>query len=163
MNYEIDSSFARIEHIVPLLHIVATTFIVAIQVAILYLVNFFTKHIDKNYNELFKYSQKIYKVFFILFFIIVVTGFLISNNGDFKYSDPMIRSVINTKYAIAFFVACNFSYIIYRFSLAKKAYKETNLDEMKEHLIIATKYFIVLDICILLLSIYLGVVIVGFR
>ncbi|WP_217907056.1 hypothetical protein [Campylobacter ureolyticus] len=101
--------------------------------------------------------------FFITFSVTVLTGFLLSQNGDFKFSDPMIESVINTKYAIAFLLLCNFSYIIYRFFLAKECYKKSDYDEMNEHLIIAVNYFIVLDIVLLLISTYLGVVIVSFK
>ena len=163
MSYEIDSSFARVEHIVPLFHIISAIFIIAGQIVLVCMVNFFMKYVDKNYSDLFKYIKKIVIVFLVILMSSILSGFLLSNGSDFKYSDPMIKSVINTKYAVVILLFCNLSYIIYRFLLAKKAYKETNLDEMKEHLIIAVNYFMVLDIFILLISVYLGVVIAGFK
>ncbi|NLK67514.1 MAG: hypothetical protein GX282_08585 [Campylobacteraceae bacterium] len=163
MSYEIDSSFARVEHILPLLHIISAIFIISSQVVLICLTRFFTFYVDKNYGELFKQIKRIVVVILTLLLLLVLTGFLLSNGDDFKYSDPMMQSVIHTKYAISILIFCNFGYVLYRFSLAKKACKDANLEEMKEHLIIAINYFVVLDIFILLISVYLGVVMAEFR
>lgn len=135
--------------------------LIAVQSLIICLSKFLTS--QKSYGAIFKSFKNLRVVFFITLAITITTGFLLSQDGDFKFSDPMIESVINTKYAIAFLIICNFSYVIHKFMLAKKCYKKADYEEMKEHLIIAVNYFIVLDIVLLLISIYLGVVIVSFK
>ncbi|MCR8699521.1 hypothetical protein [Campylobacter ureolyticus] len=145
----------------PFLHIVSIVVLITLQGLIICITRFL--NLEKNYSFIFKSCKNLAIAFFITFSVTVLTGFLLSQNGDFKFSDPMIESVINTKYAIAFLLLCNFSYIIYRFFLAKECYKKADYDEMNEHLIIAVNYFMILDIVLLLISTYLGVVIVSFK
>ena len=154
MNYEINASFARVDHILPFIHLTSTILLVSAQMALVMVTVFFSK---KIYADFFRYVKFTVISFFILLFIIVVSGYLLSNGGDFKFSDPMIEGIINTKFGLSLLIACNLLYITQRFYMAKKAYKNSDTDEMNEHIIIAVRYFIILDIVLLFIAVYLGV------
>ncbi|NLY04215.1 MAG: hypothetical protein GXZ15_05180 [Campylobacter sp.] len=159
MNVQINASFARIDHILPFLHISSTILLISAQISLLMITMLFLKRSPKTYGEFFRKVKNFMIVFFILLLVIILTGFLLSKGDDFKFSDPMIEGIINTKYAISILILCNFLYIFYKFDLAKKAFKKGEVDEMNEHIIIAAKYFIILNICLLFIAVYLGVAI----
>lgn len=158
MNYEINASFARVDHILPFLHITTLVFLVAVQISLILTTNFFIKKSYKINDEFFRCAKFVIMILFGLLFTMILTGFLLSNGSDFKFSDPMVEGIITTKYALCFLIMCNLSYIVYRFYLAKKAYISGENDEMIEHIIIAVRYFVVLDVILLFIGVYLGVV-----
>lgn len=158
----LDASFAKVEHILPFLHITSLILLISVQLSLVVVTNFFIKGTYKINGEFFRQIRVVLALLFGLLFAMVLTGYLLSGGGDFKFSDPMVEGIINTKYALSFLITCNMLYIGYRFYLAKKAYKASEIDEMTEHIIIATRYFVVLDVMLLFIGIYLGIVIRSF-
>ncbi|QKF65016.1 hypothetical protein [Campylobacter corcagiensis] len=158
----IDASFARVEHILPFLHLTSLILLMSVQLSLVMVTNFFIKKTYKVSAEFFRQIKVVLALLFGLLFAMVMTGYFLSLGGDFKFSDPMVGGIINTKYALTFLITCNMIYVGYRFYLAKKAYKASQIDEMIEHIIIATRYFVILDVILLFIGVYLGIVIRSF-
>ena len=122
----------------------------------------------KNDMEAFGYDSAIKKfikyeiTFLITLSIIAVSGFFLSSKNDYKFADPMVLAVITTLWVCVAFILVNFAYMHYKMVLLKKALKSQSDIEVKEHLIIITKYFIPLNIAISLICVYLGVTISEF-
>ncbi|PSM51888.1 putative membrane protein [Campylobacter blaseri] len=163
MNYEIDGAFAKSEQILPFLNDVFIICFITVNIMFVFTTRLCFKTEQENYKALFKF-YRLYKIYFIVLFLCVIfSDYILSQSGDFKFSDPMILATINTKFVIYLFVLCNFIYISSKINIARKFYQENNIEETKENLIIASHYFGVLNIALLFFIIYLKVVIGEFK
>ena len=53
---------------------------------------------DVKFTEILRYMKR-YEQFFALFLVIVcVSGFFLADGGGFKFSDPMVKGAISTKW-----------------------------------------------------------------
>ncbi|MSN97069.1 hypothetical protein F1B92_07835 [Campylobacter sp. FMV-PI01] len=159
----LDASFFKFEQIFPFFHLIFVITLISTQVVLILATNHFLKNGLTKYEQLFKILKTGEIIFFTTLFFIILTGIVLANGDSFKFSDPMIEGAIHTKFALSIFCLCNFLYIHYRLKLAQKAYKISEFDEVNEHLIVAIRYFIVLDICIILIAMYLGIVVGKFK
>ncbi|CZE47009.1 hypothetical protein [Campylobacter geochelonis] len=163
MNQEINAAFAKAEQILPFLHIIFAMSIVSIQVVLLIGSRYFLKNFSDDYKMVLSFCKKFEISFIILFMLLVLSGFIMSKNGDFKFSDPMVEGILNTKFILSGFILLNFGYIYYKLMMIRKNIEKNEVEEVYDNLVIATKYFTSLNIGLCVIGIYLGVVIVEFR
>lgn len=156
--------FAKISHILPLIHIIAVIFFINSQICCINIVRIYRKsddicgNCDKIKTQFYKYERS----FLIYFAVIIISGYFISMGSDYKFADPMVTGIITTLWIAVLFILVNFVYVHYKILSFKKAVFNQNEIEANEHLIIILKYFIPLNIVISLICVYLGVTISEF-
>lgn len=152
---EINSSFARAEQVLPLLHIFSAILLISAQFCAIFCIRFYEKFsisIDKILNFIAFYE----KIFFILFGCLALSGIFMSRNS---FIDPMINAIFVTKWVCAIFIFINFIYMHYEILLLKKALQNGDNNQNSDFLAIITKYFTPLNIVVCFICVYLGFVI----
>lgn len=162
--YQATGAFARIDQILPLIHILSSIFFIAIQVACFSTIrSYMDKTMQhKEFQKIIEIFKNYEKKFIFLIVISSLSGFVISQIGHFKFADPMIEGVIATKLAIAAFIMLNFVYMHYKMYQLKISLEKDEIMEANEYLIIVIRYFLTLNIVISSIAVYLGIAIKGF-
>ncbi|MCI6988459.1 MAG: hypothetical protein MR902_02670 [Campylobacter sp.] len=157
-------SFIKVEQILPFFHIFLVTIFISIHFCLISILLVFLKF--PNTKRSLKFLLKIFSAFIIscavLFTLIILSGAVLSMRESFEYSYPMIEGILVTKVILSFFILINFGYIIYRFYRLKNSILKNELDEIDEHIIIASKYFLPLNIAMSVLTMFLSVSMKGF-
>ncbi|MBP3225289.1 MAG: hypothetical protein J6M14_08295 [Campylobacter sp.] len=157
---ELETSFARSDQILPLIHILGAICFICAHVCIIMLIRIFSDKTDitnSNFEKIKFYLSRFNLFFGSFFLIIIVSGFFLSIGNNFKFADPMINAVIVTLWVLAVFILINFGYVYFKFYSFKKALLAGDKFEASEHLIIITKYFVPLNVAVSVLCTYLCV------
>lgn len=154
---EVNSSFASLSQILPLLHTLSAIFLISAQFCAIVAIKIESK--NRNFDQIYKIFPKFEILFGVFLAFGVLCGFCMNFSDEVKFIDPMIKAIIVTKSMIAILLLINFCYIHYQLNLVKKSENES---EMKDYLIIISNYFLPLNIAFSVILVYLGVVIKGF-
>lgn len=160
-----DSSFARLEQILPFFHISVAILFVALQLTIVAFTMLFLAKEDEN-KGFFEFVITKFKLFFalkfILIFAICISGIILASADDFKTQDPMLKAIIATKWALSVFITLNIFYMIYKFNLAIKALRNSDFISVRENFVLIAYYFTPLNIVLSFVGTYLGIAFRGF-
>lgn len=157
-------AFAKIEHILPFLHICLSIFLISIQVSTSLLLIFFLKidNTKKSIKLIFKFLKFFNITVIFILSGVAISGFFLSGQNFTKFSDPLVDGVVLTKYTLGLFVLINFLYILYQTKLMKNSILNNDLEQIEDRSIIISNYFLPLNIVVCLIAVYLGIVIKGF-
>lgn len=162
---EFNIAFAKASHIIPFLHIAATIAFVGFQAAFWFMSKFFMKDIANNHKRYVMVISALKRIGCVVYpalIIIAITG-SITNVYEFsKIADPMLNTILATKWALFCFLLINLIYITYRLKKAIKSMEKGEYIELHENLIVVIYYFIPLNIVVALFAAYLGVAYRGF-
>ncbi|WP_454991762.1 3-isopropylmalate dehydratase, partial [Campylobacter rectus] len=89
--------------------------------------------------------------------VIGVTGTMLGKQNAIKNADPMLNTILTTKWAVWGFLLLNVVYVTYRLSKTSKSLQNSDYVELHENLIVTVYYFIPLNIAFALFAAYLGV------
>ncbi len=153
-----NGSFARIEHIWPLIYELSLTFLVAIFVVLMLYPKYFLPTTNSDVCEkIFKEYKKIEILVIILLVLLSVSSYFFALYDEkVLIKDPMIEAIIATKWVLITYIIVNFSYMHYKFLQSKKSFKIKNFLEVCENLAIIS-YFSILNIVVCILIIYLNI------
>lgn len=163
MEYNI--AFARLEYLLPFLHILATIIYAG---ALLGLTLVGRKLLINESKERFFILLSLFKSFsFIvlgsLFLILVSAGLLLLDYQRVsEVTDPMAEAILATKAALWIFLLLNTIYTIYHYKKAVRAFDSKDMIQTHESLILIVYYFIPLNLLIIIVAGYLGISYRGF-
>lgn len=157
MYYNI--AFARLEQLLPFLHVVFVIMFVSIQTSICLLGRHAIKKNSKSdYAILLSMiKSKTPFVFIALFGVICIGGIMTwSYKKSIDISDPMAEALLATKIALWVFIMLNCIYMLYHSKKAYKFFIKNDLIQTNESLVLIVYYFIPLNLIISILAVYLG-------
>lgn len=156
----IDIAFAKIENLVPFLHILGVAILLGTNINAWLLARFVFKRIvvsEDNIGFIFASINRLAAILISSMLLIFISGAILIENNVIKMSDPMLEAIIGTKIAVFLFVSINTAYMGFRYKKAIDAKKDQDFLEARENLVIILRYFIPLNIICLCFSIFLGI------
>ena len=162
---EFNIAFAKLSHIVPFLHIVASVVFIGFQACFLYMAKFFMKDIANNHKRYILIISALKRLGYALYAslaAIAITGVFMGDDNYSKIADPMLNTILATKWTTFCFLLINLIYTTYRLNKAIKSINKGEYIELHENLIVVIYYFIPLNVVVALFATYLGVAYRGF-
>ena len=163
---EFNIAFAKLSHAIPFLHITATIIFIGFQASFWFMAKFFMKDITGNRKRFVLVISALKRMGCATYpslAVIAITGVLAMDTNDFsKSADPMLNTILATKWTIFCFLLINLIYVRYKIKKAIKSMRKGDYIELHENLIVVIYYFIPLNVVVALLAVYLGVAYRGF-
>jgi 3-isopropylmalate dehydratase small subunit len=157
---EFNIAFAQTNHVLPFLHLTAIIVFIGFQSHFWLVAKFFIKDVDdeiSKYERLLNMMKRLAYATYSSLIVIALTGRALSDRDYFKAADPMLSTIIATKWCLFGFLLLNLLYSTYRLYQAKKSIEKGEYIELRENLIVIIYYFIPLNIAFALLATYLGI------
>ncbi|MGP1484715.1 MAG: 3-isopropylmalate dehydratase [Campylobacter sp.] len=156
---EFDIAFVKTSHFLPFAHIISVIVFVGFQAHFWLMAKFFIDGSSqkREYELIITMARRLCLVIYLSLFVIAITGALLRVQDVIKIADPMMDTILTTKWALFGFLLTNIVYTTYRFRKALKSIKNAQYIELHENLIVIIYYFIPLNIAFSLLAVYLGV------
>lgn len=157
---EFNIAFARSSHILPFLHFIALTVFIGFQAHFLLVAKFFMKDIEGNilkYQYFIEMFKRLGYAVYASLIILAITGTMLGDSDISKIADPMLNTILATKWFLFGFLVLNVIYSTYRLNKAQKSLRSGEYIELHENLIVIVYYFIPLNIAFALLAVYLGI------
>lgn len=158
MEYNI--AFAKLEYVLPFLHICATIGFGGAWLGLYFLGRSLLKQEDSHNHELFlRLCRPFWACGIVCGILVMVCGWSIRLFQDvsLEISDPMAVGILATKVALWLFLAVNTVYMFYHYTRALKFFKLKDSIQTHESLVLVVYYFAPLNLIIIALSSYLGV------
>jgi uncharacterized membrane protein len=108
------------------------------------------------------YLSRFFKMVFVALAVIGVTGFVMLKAADMKALSGMQAGLMHLKTQIWTLMTMVFGYIYFKYSKARGAYDEGNIDECGKLLAPIAKYLIPTNIALGVLAIFFGVIARGY-
>lgn len=156
----IDIAFAKIENLVPFLHILGVAILLGANINACLMARFVFKRIvvsEDNIDFIFASINRLAVILISSMLLIFISGSILMEKNVIKMADPMLEAIICTKIAVFLFVSINTVYMGFRYKKARDAKKNQDFLEARENLVIILRYFIPLNIVCLCFSIFLGI------
>ncbi|WP_169973637.1 MULTISPECIES: 3-isopropylmalate dehydratase [unclassified Campylobacter] len=157
---EFNIAFAKLSHILPFLHTVATIVFVGFQANFWFMAKFFMKDIANNHKRYILVISALKYLgcaVYISLAVIIATSMLTGEDDYSKVADPMLNTILATKWTVFCFLLINVIYVTYRINRAVKSMKKGEYIELHENLIVVIYYFIPLNVVFALFATYLGI------
>ena len=157
---EFNIAFTSPAHILPFAHIIAVVVFIGFQANFLLMAKFFMKNIEGDMHKYQMIISMIKRLGYAIYgsiLVIGVTGMMLGKQNAIKNADPMLNTILTTKWAVWGFLLLNVVYVTYRLSKTAKSLQNSDYVELHENLIVTVYYFIPLNIAFALFAAYLGV------
>jgi len=157
--------FGDFGRIIVFLHIMSTAFLIGSMIMIRFIVKpalMDIKDEGVRYSRCIHMLNRYFYYIFVTMIILISASLTMSVGLGFQYASPTMFSIVHVKEALWLFIAFNFLYMYTRFLNAKRLYKKRNFFEVHENLGLIVNFVMPLNILLVLMASYLGIVIRGF-